>query len=106
MAKRKPLDPLAICALAAQAEGLSYGKYMVKYSYDPPCLWPFRDAYDAPEVKHCEICGKEIPKHRLRVNAKTCCPAHGEELNRRGSVERQRRIREEKKKGGAPTDQS
>lgn len=34
----KPLDKLTIISLAAQAEGLSYGKYMVKYNYHPPCL--------------------------------------------------------------------
>lgn len=36
--KAKPMDRLTILSIAAQKEGLSYGKYMVKYNYDPPCL--------------------------------------------------------------------
>lgn len=36
--KAKPMDKLTILSIAAQKEGLSYGKYMVKYNYAPPCL--------------------------------------------------------------------
>ncbi len=36
--KAKPMDRLTILSIAAQKEGLSYGKYMVKYNYAPPCL--------------------------------------------------------------------
>lgn len=46
----KPLDRLTICSLAAQAEGLSYGKYMVKYNYHPPCLEE-RPAENKPRPK-------------------------------------------------------
>lgn len=106
MAKRKPVDKIEIAVKAALAEGLSYGKYMAKYNWDPPCLHPFRDVYDTPEVKRCKVCGREIPKPRLRMNAKTCCAVCGDELHRKSYAERQRRNREEKEKGDAPTDQS
>lgn len=105
MAKRKPVDRIEIVVKAALAEGLSYGKYMALHNWDPPCLREFWDAYDAPEVKRCKVCGREIPKPRLRLNAKTCCAACGDALKRRTDADRQRRVREEKK-GGAPTDQS
>lgn len=36
--KEKELDSLTRCSIAAEREGLSYGKYMVKYGYHPPCL--------------------------------------------------------------------
>lgn len=36
--KAKPMDRLTILSIAAQKEGLSYGKYMAKYNYAPPCL--------------------------------------------------------------------
>lgn len=36
--KAKPMDRLTILSIAAQKEGLSYGKYMAKYNYEPPCL--------------------------------------------------------------------
>lgn len=35
---KTPPDYLSLCSIAAQKEGLSYGKYMAKYSYHPPCL--------------------------------------------------------------------
>lgn len=39
MGKRKtPPDRLTLCSIAAQKEGMSYGKYMAKYNYAPPCL--------------------------------------------------------------------
>lgn len=103
---RKAIDKIVIVNTAARAEGLSYGKYMAKYNWEPPCLRPFRDVYDTPEVKLCKVCGQEIPKPRLRMNAKTCCAVCGDELRRRDGVQRQRKIREEKKKDGALTDQS
>lgn len=106
MAKRKPVDRIEIVVKAALAEGLSYGKYMAKCNWDPPCLREFWDVYDAPEVKRCKVCGQEIPKPRLRMNAKTCCAACSDELRRRGTIDCHRRANEEKKKGGAPTDQS
>lgn len=65
----KPLDKLTICSLAAQAEGLSYGKYMAKYNYHPPCLEE-RPAEDrarpekpekkaaAPKMRECPQCKK------------------------------------------------
>ncbi len=106
MAKKKPVDKIEVVVTAALTEGLSYGKYMAKYNWDPPCLRQFRDVYDAPEVKRCKVCGEEIPEPRLRMNAKTCCAVCGDELRRRDRVECQRRAREEKKKSGTPTDQS
>lgn len=36
--KKKELDRLTLISIAAEKEGLSYGKYMVKYNYNPPCL--------------------------------------------------------------------
>lgn len=36
--KCEALDNLTLCSLAAQKERLSYGKYMSKYHYHPPCL--------------------------------------------------------------------
>lgn len=36
--KCEPLDNLTLCSLAAEKERLSYGKYMSKYHYHPPCL--------------------------------------------------------------------
>lgn len=40
---KTPLDYLTLCSIAAQKEGLSYGKYMAKYNYAPPCLDGLQD---------------------------------------------------------------
>lgn len=101
MAKKKPVDKIGIVNSAALAEGLSYGKYMAKHNWDPPCLHPFRDVYDTPEVKRCTICGNAIPKPRLRANAKTCCASCGDKLHAQ-SVQKAQRLKA--KKDGTPTD--
>lgn len=49
--KRKPLDKLTIISIAAQKEGLSYGKYMAKYGYHPPCLNNLPEEIIPPEPK-------------------------------------------------------
>lgn len=65
----KDLDKLTIISLAAQREGLSYGKYMVKYNYHPPCLEEIpvegeprpkkRDKKPTtPIMKQCPQCGE------------------------------------------------
>lgn len=36
--KKKILDRITIISMAAEKEGLSYGKYMAKHNYAPPCL--------------------------------------------------------------------
>lgn len=33
-----PPDHLTLCSIAAKKEGMSYGKYMAKHNYHPPCL--------------------------------------------------------------------
>lgn len=35
---KTPPDHLTLCSIAAHKEGLSYGKYMAKHNYSPPCL--------------------------------------------------------------------
>lgn len=87
--KRKPLDKLTILSLAAQREGLSYGKYMAKYNYDPPCLrQPQELLYQKPEIpenlealepvkgeKQCPVCGKCFPSGTRRVYCSEECYA-------------------------------
>lgn len=73
--KAKPMDRLTILSIAAQKEGLSYGKYMAKYNYAPPCLNNLpeeimppvkksaipeyrKEDYIAPlEMRECKFCG-------------------------------------------------
>lgn len=87
--KRKPMDKLTIISLAAQKEGLSYGKYMTKYNYDPPCLrQPQELLYTKPEIpenletsepvkweKQCPVCGKRFPSGTRRVYCSKGCYA-------------------------------
>lgn len=84
--KRKPLDKLTILSLAAQKEGLSYGKYMAKYNYDPPCLRdPQELLYPKPEIpenlegfepvkwqKQCPVCGKSFPGNKRTYCSDQC----------------------------------
>lgn len=67
--EEKKLDKLTIISRAAQREGLSYGKYMVKYNYHPPCLEEIPVAGEprpkkrekkptTPITKQCPQCGK------------------------------------------------
>lgn len=61
--KKNPLDALALCAIAAWDEGLSYGKYMAKYGYRPPCLEGLEEPKQKkkqPEVRKCAKCGAEF----------------------------------------------
>lgn len=78
--KAKPMDRLTIVSIAAQKEGLSYGKYMVKHGYAPPCLNnlpeeiipPVKKAtipeylkdieqdFKARELRKCRYCGKKF----------------------------------------------
>lgn len=87
----KPLDKLTIISLAAQAEGLSYGHYMAKYDYHPPCLeeHPTEDSEQAenkkterkpatPKMKECPQCGKmfQVGSHVRRYCSYDCQQNH------------------------------
>lgn len=97
MAKSKKPDAISTIVSAALAEGLSYGKYMAKYGYRPPCIYgaqekppekkpepkPVPTDYEADVTdKVCVICGGNFPPGRSR-QSKTCCKECGEKLTRR-----------------------
>lgn len=111
--KKKPLDKLTLCSIAAQKEGLSYGKYMSKYSYDPPCLKnlpedpipPVKKAaipqylqdedYIAPlGMRECRFCGETFqPKQRNQFYCGRNCSYEAQkkrdrEKNERGKTQR------------------
>lgn len=90
--EEKKLDKLTIISLAAQREGLSYGKYMEKYDYRPPCLEE-RPAENraqvektkkkpaAPKMKECPQCGKmfRIESHVRRYCSYDCQQNHNKQ---------------------------
>lgn len=59
MKKNKELDYLALCSIAAQEAGTSYGKYMAMHGYHPP-IKSDREDVEAPQgtPKICPNCGK------------------------------------------------
>lgn len=63
--KHKPMDRLTIISIAAQKEGISYGKYMAKYKYDPPCL------KNLPEETFPPVKGAAIPEHLKNMEPHT-----------------------------------
>lgn len=81
MAKKEKMDAISTIVSAALAQGLSYGKYMAKYNYRPPCIYGIEqkkqkkpeDLDFDQEVtdKICVICGNAFPPGRSR-QAKTC----------------------------------
>jgi hypothetical protein len=78
--------------LAAQAAGMSYGKYVAihfeRNGFRP--AFPAEEAEEEPEeVPKCVICGALMPHARACV--KTCGSACRKELNRRRSLERYRK---------------
>lgn len=89
-------DNLSIIVNAALAEGLSYGKYMVRYNYDPPCLKkPTESRSGAEKAKKsagykpkraktriCPQCGKEFETNRRRYCSTECQQAHKIEYDR------------------------
>lgn len=78
--RKQPLDRLTLCAIAAEWEGLSYGKYMVRYDYRPPCLGyapkeqrppdPLPTTLEAVHTLVCPECGKQFFAVRKRTY---CC---------------------------------
>lgn len=88
-------DRLSLIVSAALAEGLSYGKYMQKYNYDPPCLKnpppraspakscaPVRKSFPPKVCRHCGIAF--TPHHNSqRYCTPKCQQAHKQELYRR-----------------------
>lgn len=79
---KKPPDHLTLCSIAAQKEGLSYGKYMAKHNYHPPCLDDLLDEIMRqqnmeadfipwqPPKKQCAWCGEWFI--RKGTNQKYC----------------------------------
>ena len=60
----KKLDYLTLCSIAAQEAGMSYGKYMAKYGWNPPIM---RQQQEEPEGQEdgmivCPECGKQFYK--------------------------------------------
>lgn len=77
-------DRLSLIVSAALAEGLSYGKYMLKYNYDPPCLKnppPRASPEKPPDVrrrtfppKECRHCGAVFtPHHNSQIYCTPKC---------------------------------
>lgn len=93
--KKRTLDALTIVSIAAQKEGLSYGKYMVKHGYNPPCLrnpaemgkligsamesgQAAENLCPAGEVKwqkQCPVCGRYFQPGTRRVYCSDQCQA-------------------------------
>lgn len=81
--RNQTLDRLTLCAIAAEKEGLSYGKYMVKYDYSPPCLgYPQKEpslsppppaALERAQVLACPECGKQFYALRKRTYCSYDC---------------------------------
>lgn len=89
-------DKLTIISLAAQAEGLSYGKYMVKYNYHPPCLeeHPAEDGAlaekpekkaTAPKMRECPQCKKifRVESNNQRYCSYACQQNHNKAAMRK-----------------------
>lgn len=84
----KKKDNISIIVDAALAEGLSYGKYMVKYNYDPPCIKKPKTEEPAPiekavpksepilKVRICPQCGKEFRTVRRTYCSTDCQQDH------------------------------
>ena len=59
MKKSKKPDYLTMCSIAAQEDGMSYGKYMAMHGYHPPELADV-EGVEVPQgiPKICPNCGK------------------------------------------------
>lgn len=92
----KKQDNLSIIVTAALAEGLSYGKYIAMYNYDPPCLKTpaegssgadkpkKRNGYQPkpPKTRICPQCGKEFTAVRRIYCSTDCQYDHKKEKDR------------------------
>ena len=93
MKKNNTPDNLTLCATAAIEAGMSYGKYMAKYGWNPPIM---RYQQEEPEGREagmivCPECGKRFKKSN---HGKVYCSI--ECSSRRASRMNQRRYRERK----------
>lgn len=98
----KKKDDICVIVTAALAEGLSYGKYMAKYNYDPPCLKSLSEGNyggdngkettqkEQPKeiLKVCPQCGKEFLTIRRIYCSTDCQQEHNAEYNKRAYIKR------------------
>lgn len=90
MKKNNTPDNLTLCAAAAIEAGMSYGKYMAKYGWNPPIMRPESEDSENNMIT-CPECGKRFKKSpHGKVYCSIECSA------RRASRMNQRRYRERK----------
>lgn len=97
----KKQDNLSIIVNAALAEGLSYGKYMARYNYDPPCIKNPTDSHTAPdkakrkvtsrrrneEMRICPWCGESFRTVKRTYCSMTCQQIAATERRKKKSAE-------------------
>lgn len=87
MKKDKKPDYLALCSIAAQKAGTSYGKYMAMHGYHPPIQADVEDV-EAPQVisKICPQCGKKFTQGKIKQKiycSLECQKAHAQRAAKR-----------------------
>lgn len=85
---------LDIDAQNAKALGLSYGKYKALH-YKPAVVPPAVEPVAAPTNKICPICGKPVPRKRLKYCSDMCRTMH----KRQNSYDYYYRVTKAKKEG-------
>lgn len=91
MKKNSTPDNLTLCATAAIKAGMSYGKYMAKYGWNPPIMRQQQPEEHEDNMIVCPECGKRFKKSS---HGKVYCSI--ECSSRRASRMTQRRQREKK----------
>lgn len=72
MKKNNTPDNLTLCATAAINAGMSYGKYMAKYGWNPPIMRPEPEPEDYEnDIITCPECGKRF--RRTGKHLVYCC---------------------------------
>lgn len=62
MKKNNTPDNLTLCATAAIEAGMSYGKYMAKYGWNPPIMRQQEPEGHEDNMIVCPECGKQFYK--------------------------------------------
>lgn len=91
MKKNNTPDTLTLCAAAAIKAGMSYGKYMAKYGWNPPIMRQQEPEEREDEMIVCPECGKRFKKS---AHGKVYCSM--ECLERRSRKIDRRKLREKK----------